>query len=599
MYSYEAEQKKLQALMDEYFDMSDEDIADPFADYSEDEYVPSENESERSDDDDTPVRKMQKTEHPPTTSTKISNLYSDTIEAVVADYEDISSPEDYSEDEAAPGDASNLVWNNVTGKYLKKITYSAVNTGVIATEFEELSEKTPYDFLKYFVTDEIISYMVEETNRYAFQTKQKENLSSKSRLKQWKDVDVLEMEKFLGILFWMGLNKMPKITDYWSKNPLYKNEVKNVMSRNRFELILRMWHFSDNEKCPPNDRLFKIQPFLDKLLERFQAGNIPQQEICIDETLVPFRGRLAFKQYIKNKRHKFGIKLFKLCIKDGYTYNMKIYCGREAEPGTPVSSSVVLTLMKDLLDSGRILYTDNYYTSIHLAHELLIRSTHLVGTLRSNRKLNPKEVTNAKLKRGQQVARESNTGIVVLKWRDKRDVLVLSTVHTDSLKSVANGSEKPDIIIDYNNCKSFIDLSDQMKSYSTSLRRGIKWFRKLAVELITGSALVNAHVLYRKNTGEQMNITKFKEQVALKLLHIEQNNTLAEETLPNIQQCRLENMGKARRRCVACYEKLKNEYGRKYAIVKCKQSAYKCIKCNSYFCVECFFANHDANANKL
>lgn len=128
-----------------------------------------------------------------------------------------------------------------------------------------------------------------------------------------------------------------------------------------------------------------------------------------------------------------------------------------------------------------------------------------------------------------------------------------------------------------------------MKSYSTSLRRGIKWFRKLAVELITGSALVNAHVLYRKNTGEQMNITKFKEQVALKLLHIEQNNTLAEETLPNIQQCRLENMGKARRRCVACYEKLKNEYGRKYAIVKCKQSAYKCIKCNSYFCVECFF----------
>ncbi|KAK9679345.1 hypothetical protein QE152_g40100, partial [Popillia japonica] len=99
-----AEQKKLQSFMDETFDMSDEDLADPLADNSEDEYVPSENESERSDDDDTPVRKMQKTEHLPTTSTKISNLYSDTIEAVVADYGDISSPEDYSEDEAAPGD---------------------------------------------------------------------------------------------------------------------------------------------------------------------------------------------------------------------------------------------------------------------------------------------------------------------------------------------------------------------------------------------------------------------------------------------------------------------------------------------------------------
>lgn len=60
-----------------------------------------------------------------------------------------------------------------------------------------------------------------------------------------------------------------------------------------------------------------------------------------------------------------------------------------------------------------------------------------------------------------------------------------------------------------------------MKSYSTSLRSGIKWFRKLAVELLTGSALVNAHVLHTKNTGEKMNITKFKEQVTLKLLHIE------------------------------------------------------------------------------
>lgn len=36
---------------------------------------------------------------------------------------------------------------------------------------------------------------------------------------------------------------------------------------------------------------------------------VPQENVCIDETLVPFGGRLGFRQYIKNKRHKFGISL--------------------------------------------------------------------------------------------------------------------------------------------------------------------------------------------------------------------------------------------------------------------------------------------------
>ena len=316
----------------------------------------------------------------------------------------------------------------------------------------------------------------------------------------------------------MGLDKKPRLTDYWSKNILYTNDVKKLMPRNRFELILRMWHFSDNNECPRGDRLFKIQPLIDRLLERFQTANIPNKEICIDETLVPFRGRLSFKQYIKNKRHKFGIKLYKLCTESGYTFNLKVYCGRDVvEEGVPVSSSIVMTLMENLLDSGRIVYTDNFYTSVHLAHQLLERSTHLVGTLRSNRKLNPPDVVKAKLKKDEIVARESNTGVVILKWKDKRDVLMLSTVHTDKKVEVQAANkrnvEKPEAVIDYNNCKAFIDLSDQMKSYSSALRKGVKWYRKLAVKLITGSAMTNAHILYKAVTKNKIQITKFKEEI--------------------------------------------------------------------------------------
>nr|CAI5823527.1 unnamed protein product [Callosobruchus analis] len=251
-----------------------------------------------------------------------------------------------------------------------------------------------------------------------------------------------------------------------------------------------------------------------------------------------------------------------------------------------------MELSENLLDVGRVLYTDNFYTSMHLAHELLKRSTHLVGTLRSNRKLNPQDVTKAKLKVSETVARESNTGVVVLKWKNKRDVLMLSTFHDNSMSDVENEYgkvlQKPKMIIDYNNSKGVIDISDQMKAYSSALRRGIKWYRKLAMELITGSALVNAYILYKYVTGRQIQITTFKEEVTMGLLHIDTSDNFTTTDV----KCELKNMGSSRRRCTVCYEKLKAEHNRAYATLKAKQTPHKCPQCDVYFCIECFFVKH-------
>lgn len=34
----------------------------------------------------------------------------------------------------------------------------------------------------------------------------------------------------------------------------------------------------------------------------------PNKSMYIDESIIPFTGRLSFKQYIQNKTHKYGIK---------------------------------------------------------------------------------------------------------------------------------------------------------------------------------------------------------------------------------------------------------------------------------------------------
>ncbi|XP_055918359.1 uncharacterized protein LOC129950443 [Eupeodes corollae] len=115
------------------------------------------------------------------------------------------------------------------------------------------------------------------------------------------------------------------------------------------------------------------------------------------------------------------------------------------------------------------------------------------------------------------VALAEENGIVVLKWKDTRDVRMLSPKHAPVMAAVYDQSitdlnipstsrsrrinrregnrEKPLAIIEYNKGKSDIDLSDQMGSYDTTLRRGLKWCRKVAVEFLLGMAVVNANLV--------------------------------------------------------------------------------------------------------
>ncbi|KAJ8933811.1 hypothetical protein NQ314_013783 [Rhamnusium bicolor] len=318
MSDYEKEQDRLIALWNEVLSADESDFSPIVS-----EYEPS--DSSDSDDPVTPKKKnkilntQQIQELRPSTSSienvdetpksSTSNNIDDIIESVIAqniDYNDDDT--DFSEHHIE----TNLMWGPVTGNYLKNISLTLNDSG-IHSHIYNLYQKIPYDFYKMMITDEIFQLFVNETNN-------------------WKNTTQEEMEKFIGCLMWMGLLQLPSIRDYWSKKCLYENSLKNVLPKNRFQILLKTWHFANNENANTDDRLNKISQLLPKLQQSFQAPIIPGEFICIDETLVPFKGRLKFKQYISNKRFKFGIKLFKLCLEGEYLYDFKVYCGQERDP---------------------------------------------------------------------------------------------------------------------------------------------------------------------------------------------------------------------------------------------------------------------------
>ncbi|CAH3967358.1 unnamed protein product [Pieris brassicae] len=118
------------------------------------------------------------------------------------------------------------------------------------------------------------------------------------------------------------------------------------------------------------------------------------EELSLDESLLLFRGRLHFRQYIKSKKARYGIKFYELTTHDGYILNVKMYAGKEVvDPNMHESESktekLVLRLMRPYLLRGHHLFMDNFYNSVKMAHKLLDLKTHCTGTLRTNRKDNP------------------------------------------------------------------------------------------------------------------------------------------------------------------------------------------------------------------
>lgn len=460
---------------------------------------------------------------------------------------------------------------------------------------ETMTDCLPIDFYGLFLDEEILDFLIIETNRYASQSLRNRKLKAYSRLKKWTPIDRTEMRNFLGLVMWMGLVNMPSLVDYWRKDILYANKVTEVMSRNRFELILSMFHCSNNEK-PEHGRLDKIQKLVDLLVFNFQKWYIPEEVLCIDESVVPFIGRLIFRQYLKNKTHRYGIKIFKLCAKDFYTLQYNIYAGKEAVRETNVSHKIVLKLLKPYLNFGRCLFIDNWYSSVELAEKLNCENTHVVGTLRANRRGNPRDVISKKLKKGELFTQQSNSNIVVMKWRDKRDIYLITTKHTDETIEIRRRTgdiiKKPLAVEDYNVGKSFIDRSDQMSSYSSPLKRSIKWYRKVAFDILLSTTVVNALSLYKSVTMNNITITRFKEEIIKPLLF--------KPTVPALPVTptshKLISCGNLKKRmCQKCYSRLSSEFGRKVAQNKTRKILTRCEGCNIFMCRDCFIKFHKSS----
>ena len=181
----------------------------------------------------------------------------------------------------------------------------------------------------------------------------------------------------------------------------------------------------------------------------------------------------------------------------GVVLHFEAYTGTAGGLSNTVKD-LVIRMLQPFEGRNYKVFMDRRYTSPELFDELVRRGFYPTGTVMKNRRGLSKVFTR-KLRPGE-VLHRSRGKLLAIKWKDKRDVFVLSTADKAAMIETGQGRDeraggehqklKPAAVLRYNRNKAGVDRADQMISYYPLYRRSVKWWKKVFFGLFT-IALIN------------------------------------------------------------------------------------------------------------
>lgn len=254
------------------------------------------------------------------------------------------------------------------------------------------------------------------------------------------------------------------------------------------------------------------------------------------------------KQYMKDKPHKWGYKLFVLSGELGFAHKVQIYSGQENdpkfrynnEPDIGASGNVVIRLAREIPKYKNFkVYFDRFYTSIDLAIFLAHNGIQCVGTVQRNRIPKCKFPTDDQMKKEKRgfsqeyCTNVDSVEISTVIYKDNSNVVLLSTfVGEEPRKDVRRYDRKkkehievpcPAIVSAYNSHMGNVDLLDSNIGRFRIRMKSRKWYFRLFYHLVD-LAVINSWILHRR-VAEQKNETamtqkKFRVDLLQSLLKI-------------------------------------------------------------------------------
>ena len=323
-----------------------------------------------------------------------------------------------------------------------------------------------------------------------------------------------EMKAFLAMIIAMGLGNHENIEDYWSTDEVLSTPFfPQIMSRDKFMNILSFFHLCDNDNYVPRGQagynsVYILGIVYSVVTEKFSSVWKPGKNICIDEGMIPFRGKVHFKVYNPDKPDKYGVKSYQLCdSSNGFCCKFVIYTAVNITPTSAKGKTydLVMRLIQPYLNAGQCLYVDNYYTSPTLFTNLYQLNTGVCGTAHYRKGI-PHAFRMVQVKNKGDKFVMNNGTLLAVKIKDRKVFQMLSSVHSVNEVEIGRNHHatgrpltKPEIVHECNKYMGAVDRCDQMVAYSCFRRCTMTCWIKVFFHLFLLSVL-NRYILYKERT---------------------------------------------------------------------------------------------------
>ncbi|CAK1592904.1 unnamed protein product [Parnassius mnemosyne] len=309
------------------------------------------------------------------------------------------------------------------------------------------------------------------------------------------------------------------------------------MPRDRFKEIMKYLRFdvrSERSTRIITDKFALISQVWNRFIDNCISCYKPGENVTIDEQLFATKVRCPFIQYMANKPDKFGIK-FWLCVdvKSKYLLNAYPYLGKDETRPQSLGQHIVMHLMEPFLNKGRNVTTDNFFTSVSLAQNLLSKRTTLVGTINKGGPDIPSYVKNLTLDLYDTKALKTENDqclLTVYQTKRSKNVLLLSTLHDSVHIHSGDVKKKPETVMFYNSTKNSVAVVDQMARRYSTRAPSRRWPVQVFYNILDLSA-INAWVLYQEINNKKIRRREFILRLAVELSNILEEPTREETSL--------------------------------------------------------------------
>ncbi|XP_069670943.1 piggyBac transposable element-derived protein 4-like isoform X1 [Periplaneta americana] len=426
------------------------------------------------------------------------------------------------------------------------------------------------------------------------------------------DVDLVELKAWIGLMVYTAIFKSgnESIHSFFATDGTGRDVFRCTLSMKRFLFLLTALQFDnpdDREERKKEERTAAISKIFELFIENSQICYSPGASVCVDEILVPFRGKCMFRMYMPKKPAKYGLKV--QCLTDArtnYLYSAYIYSGKgsdgktlsDQEKSLSIPSQAILRLVKPIENTGRNVTGDNWYTSVEAVNELSERGLTYVGTMKKNKKEIPRCFLPNKSRDEKSSIYGFTEDMTLVSFVPKKSkaIIILSSMHHTS--DIDPDTGKPEIIMYYNMTKSGVDGLDQKCANYTSSRRTRRWPMAIFFTLVDVACGVNSYVLHQAYPkSEVLTRLDFMKTLARSLISPHMQRRLYAEHLPrelsfsikrilkieDEPQVQQEDFFEKRKTCAFCPPRLKRKT--KYPCSRCGVPI--CLECSRKICVRC------------